>query len=50
MGGHAASSVSGETCFVVAGPGAGSKLEEAKKRGVPVMNEEEFDKFLEKYR
>ncbi|MGA1875009.1 MAG: NAD-dependent DNA ligase LigA [bacterium] len=50
MGGRVASSVSRETSFVVAGPGAGSKLEEARKRSVPIMDEEEFDRFLEKYR
>lgn len=49
LGGKAVSGVSGETHYVVAGPGAGSKLEEAKKRNIPVMNEEEFADFIEKH-
>jgi DNA ligase (NAD+) len=47
LGGRATSSVSGETDYVVAGPGAGLKLEEARKRDVPVMDEEAFVDFLE---
>jgi DNA ligase (NAD+) len=31
---------------VVAGPDAGSKLDEAKERDIPVMDEEEFADFL----
>lgn len=46
-GGRATSGVSGETDYVVAGPGAGSKLEEAKERGVTVLEEDEFVQLLE---
>lgn len=46
-GGKATSSVSGNTDFVVAGPGAGSKLDDAKENNVPVLNEDEFKEFLE---
>jgi DNA ligase (NAD+) len=47
LGGRATSSVSGETDYVVAGPGAGSKLDQARERDVPVMDEEEFVEFVE---
>jgi DNA ligase (NAD+) len=49
-GGRATSSVSGETNYVVAGPGAGSKLDEAREHDVPVMDEEEFVEFVDKRR
>jgi DNA ligase (NAD+) len=42
MGGKAASSVSAKTDYVVAGPGAGSKLERAQKLKVAVLDEEQF--------
>jgi DNA ligase (NAD+) len=42
MGGKAASSVSAKTDYVVAGPGAGSKLERAQKLKVNILDEQQF--------
>ena len=42
MGGKAAGSVSKNTSGVVAGPGAGSKLEKARTLNVPTYTEDEF--------
>lgn len=47
-GGRVTSSVSKRTDFVVVGKDPGSKLEEARKLGVEVLNEEQFADLLEK--
>ena len=46
LGAKAAGSVSKKTDFVVAGPGAGSKLAEARKHGVQVLTEDEWLKLI----
>jgi DNA ligase (NAD+) len=46
LGAKAAGSVSKKTDYVVAGPGAGSKLAEAKKHGVRVLSEDEWLKLI----
>ena len=42
LGAHVAGSVSKKTHYVVAGPGAGSKLAKAKEAGVQVLTEDEW--------
>lgn len=45
-GGEALSSVSSSVDFVVAGEKAGSKLDDAKKKGIKVLTEQEFKKLI----
>jgi DNA ligase (NAD+) len=47
FGGKVSSSVSKKTNYLVAGPGAGSKLDKAESLDVAVLNEDQFLVFLE---
>ena len=46
LGGKAVGSVSAKTDYVVAGPGAGSKLEKAQKLKVSILDEQQFKALL----
>jgi DNA ligase (NAD+) len=46
LGGKVTSSVSKKTNYVLAGESAGSKLEQAKKLGINIISDEEFEKLL----
>ncbi|HEY3085860.1 MAG TPA: NAD-dependent DNA ligase LigA [Candidatus Dormibacteraeota bacterium] len=48
LGGKAVGSVSSKTDYVVAGPGAGSKLERAQKLKLNILDEEQFKALLPK--
>lgn len=49
QGGDTASSVSNSTDYLVAGPGAGSKLEQARRNKVKVLDEAQFVDFLKQH-
>ena len=46
LGGKAAGTVSAKTDYIVAGPGAGSKLEKAQKLKLNILDEEQFKALL----
>ena len=49
-GGNVTGSVSRKTDFVIAGPGAGSKLTEATALGIKILSEDDFVRLLEEKR
>lgn len=48
LGGRVTGSVSKKTDYVIAGEDPGSKYQKAQKLGVPIINEEEFEKIITK--
>jgi len=48
LGGHPSSSVSKQTDYLVAGTEPGTKYEKAKKLGVKIISEKEFDSLIKK--
>ncbi|MCF8105606.1 MAG: NAD-dependent DNA ligase LigA [Desulfohalobiaceae bacterium] len=46
LGGRTAGSVSNSTDYLVAGPGAGSKLKQGRDLGITVLNEDEFAELI----
>lgn len=49
LGAKVSKSVSKNTDYIIAGPGAGSKLEKAKELQLNILNEQDFLEFLSKY-
>tara|TARA_B100001146_G_scaffold225224_1_gene248200 strand:- start:4113 stop:6119 length:2007 start_codon:yes stop_codon:yes gene_type:complete len=48
QGGRTSNSISKNTDYVVAGPGSGTKLEKAKLLAINIINEDEFEKLVNK--
>ena len=48
-GGRVSNAISKNTNFLVSGPGAGAKLEKAKKIGINIINEDEFEQLVNKF-
>lgn len=49
LGAKVAGSVSAKTSYVVVGADAGSKYDKAKELNIPILEDEEFEKFLAKF-